>query len=307
MTSLRACCGVAAIAVSGSAAVSVAQVAKPPATTKPVAATTRITAVEGPSTLRHLGLSITGTSMGWAGHWSGPPSSVPRTGDPEPSEPAASPFVLTGADLYRISCQACHKPDGTGAPEQIRSIIGPVHAASLPWMSNDMKARGRSVDAAFLRQLTTANEADLRTRLRQGGHDMPAFGQISDQEYLVLRPYLDQLSGIAAPAALKTIAEPPDRVGELVIKGTCHICHDATSNQAARPTVQNAVIPSLSSFTQMRTFAEFREKVRAGAGVPLNEADGPLARGRMPVFDYITPPEVAAAYAYLIRYPPLLR
>jgi cytochrome c5 len=211
---------------------------------------------------------------------------------------------LTGADLYRISCRACHKPDGTGSPDQIRSVIGPVHAASFQWMVNDMRARGRTVDSAFIRQLTTANEADLRSRLRQGGHDMPAFAQISDQEYAVVRPYLDQLAGIPATARVaKTIAEPPDRVGELVIKGTCHICHDATSASAAQTTIASGVIPSLSSLTQTKTFAEFRQKVLAGAAVPL-DGGGTLARGRMPVFDYITAPEVAAAYAYLIRYPP---
>lgn len=303
MVTLRACGVLTAVVFFARTAIGVGQTTKPAAPTKPVVATTAITAVEGPSTLRHLGLSITGTSMGWAGHWSGPPSAVPTHDVPGRSEPVAGPFVLTGADLYRISCQACHKPDGTGAPEHIRSVIGPVHAASFQWMSEDMRARGRSVDAAFIRQLTTANEADLRARLRKGGHDMPAFGQLSDQEYVVLRPYLDQLSGIATPRTPKTIAEPPDRVGELVIKGTCHICHDATAAKAARATIANAVIPSLASLTQTKTFADFREKVRAGAGVPINDG-GPLARGRMPIFDYITPPEVAAAYAYLIRYPP---
>jgi hypothetical protein len=170
-------------------------------------------------------------------------------------------------------------------------------------MTEDMRARGRNVDAAFIRQLTTANEADLRTRLRQGGHAMPAFGQISDQEYVVVRPYLDQLAGLGTTTrAPRTIAEPADRVGELVVKGTCHICHDAT--QQARPTnVVGDVIPPLASLTQTKTFAEFRQKVRNGAPVPFGDG-GTLARGRMPVFDYITEPEVAAAYAYLIRYPP---
>jgi cytochrome c5 len=266
-----------------------------------------ITPVEGLSTLRRLGLTITGTSMGWAGHWSGPPSTVPSpANDPSRSEPPGGPFVLSGADLYRISCRACHKPDGTGSPDQIHSVIGPVRAASFRWMSDDMRARGRSVDAAFIRQLTTANEADLRARLRQGGHYMPAFGQISDQEYVVLRPYLDQIAGIAATSRVPlTIAEAPERVGELIVKGTCHICHDATQSQSrTQPTtIASAKIPSLAGLMQTKTFVDFGRKVRAGADVPLTEG-GPLARGRMPVFDYVTQPEVAAAYTYLIHYPP---
>jgi mono/diheme cytochrome c family protein len=266
-----------------------------------------ITPVEGPSTLRRLGFTITGTSMGWAGHWSGPPSTVPGpANDPSRSEPPGGPFVLSGADLYRVSCRACHKPDGTGSPDQIHSVIGPVRAASFQWMSDDMRARGRHVEAAFIRQLTTANEADLRARLRQGGHYMPAFGQISDQEYVTLRPYLNQLAGLATTSgAPRTIAESPERVGELIVKGTCHICHDATQPKSlTQPTtIASGAIPSLASLTQTKTFADFGQKVRAGADVPLTDG-GPRARGRMPVFDYITQAEVAAAYAYLIRYPP---
>ena len=167
-----------------------------------------------------------------------------------------------------------------------------------------MRARGRKLDAAFIRQLTTANESDLRTRLRQGGHNMPAFGQISDQEYGILRPYLDELAALqTVKPEPRTIAEPADRVGELVVKGTCHICHDATQFNQRPTTVLSGVIPSLASLPHEKPFADFVHKVREGAPVPLS-AGGVPSRGRMPKFDYLTEPEVASAYSYLTRYPP---
>ena len=267
-----------------------------------IVAATPITPVEGPSTLHHLGLAIEQSSMGWAGQWSQAP---PDDGAAAAlrSEPVGGPFVLTGADLYRISCRACHKPNGTGAPPEINSIIGPVHAASYSWMMADMKARGRTVDAAFVRQLTTANETDLRKRLREGGHNMPAFGQITDPEYVVLRGYLDQIAGLPVAGKPRTMVEPADRVGELIVKGTCHICHDAMQYEQHPTTVLSGVIPALSSMPHEKTFADFVRKVRQGAPIPLS-AGGVSSRGRMPVFDYFTEAEVASAYSYLTRYPP---
>jgi mono/diheme cytochrome c family protein len=272
---------------------------------QPVTSTTPITPVEGPSTLHHLGLSLEQSAMGWAGQWSAVPPTPQQAADQHArSEPTGGPFVLTGADLFRISCRACHRANGTGAPPEINSLVGPVHAASFQWTTEDMKARGRNLGAAFIRQLTTANEADLRTRLRQGGHNMPAFGQISDQEYAVLRPYLDELAGVPpAKSGRRTISEPADRVGELVVKGTCHICHDATQYKQQPTTVLSGVIPSLASLPGQKPFADFVHKVREGAQVPLTAA-GVTSRGRMPVFDYLTEAEVASAYSYLTRYSP---
>jgi len=267
------------------------------------AAATPITPVEGPSTLHHLGLTIEQSSMGWAGQWSGPP--VTSASDERlRSEPAGGPFVLTGADLYRVSCRPCHKPNGEGGPPEINSLLGPVRAASFAWMMADMKARGRSVDAAFIRDLTTQNEADLRKRLRQGGHNMPAFGQISDQEYAALRPYLDALAGVTpAPRAPRPVVEPADRVGELIVKGTCHICHDATADVVRPTTVLSGVIPALSTIPGAKTSGEFVQKVREGAQVSLGSASV-LSRGRMPVFNYLTEAEARAAYTFLMTYPP---
>jgi mono/diheme cytochrome c family protein len=263
-----------------------------------------VTPVEGPSTLHHLRLTIEHSSMGWGGQWS-PPPSLAASPSRHVDNTTHGAFVLSGDDLYRISCRACHKPDGSGAPPEINSLIGPIQAASFQWMTQRMKAMGRPSEPAFIRQLTSSTEADLRKRLKIGGHNMPSFDHLSDAEINVLRPYLDQMAGVAgAERRQRVITEPSARVGELIVKGTCHVCHDATgpSNRPAT-TVLNDIIPALASMPHQKTFYQFVQKVREGAPIPLS-AGGVLSRGRMPVFNYLTEPEVASAYSYLSSYPP---
>jgi mono/diheme cytochrome c family protein len=170
---------------------------------------------------------------------------APSSIRPGPAGDPASGILLTGADLYRVSCRACHKEDGSGGPPEINSIIGPVQSASAIWMTQRMKAMGRPVDATFIRELTSGTEADLRKRLKVGGHTMPSFAHLSDQEIQVLRPYLDEMAAVPGAARrARTITEPSARVGELIVKGTCHICHDATGSADKPTTVMNDVIPS---------------------------------------------------------------
>ncbi|HEY2153531.1 MAG TPA: cytochrome c [Vicinamibacterales bacterium] len=266
-----------------------------------IGATVEVTPVTGPSTLHHLRRTIENSSMGWGGQWSPPANLVTP---PRPRNPTRSNPALGGADLYRISCRACHRPDGSASPPEINSIIGPVQAASVSFMTDRMKAMGRQVDAAFIHGLTSANEADLRKRLRAGGHDMPSFDHLTDEEIGALRPYLDQMAGLpGAEKRQRYISEPPARVGELVVKGTCHICHDATGPDSAPTTVLSDIIPPLSSMPRQKTFLDFVRKVREGAPIPLGSA-GVSSRGRMPVFNYLTEDEAAAAYSYLTLYPP---
>ena len=265
-----------------------------------------VTPVEGPSTLHHLRLSIETSSMGWEGQWSPPPAMPPPAPPDRPvrvPDPTAG-LVVTGADLYRVSCRACHKADGSGGPPEINSLIGPVQSASARWMTERMKAMGRPVDPAFIRQLTSSTEADLRKRLKSGGHNMPSFAHLSDAEITVLRPYLDEMARVpGAEREQRTITEPAARVGELIVKGTCHICHDATGPDTKPTTVLSDVIPSLASIPRQKTLGQFAQKIRQGAPIPLS-AGGVMSRGRMPVFAYLTEAEVAFAYSYLITYPP---
>jgi mono/diheme cytochrome c family protein len=263
------------------------------------AAPLEVTPVQGPSTLHQVHRTIEASSMGWGGQWS-PPLNLTT---PPPRAGTRGDFVLSGADLYRISCRACHRPNGEGAPPEINSIIGPIQSASVQWLTERMKAMGRPTDPAFIRELTSSTEADLRKRFKTGGHDMPSFDHLSDDEINVLRPFLDQMAGLpGAERRQRYISEPSARVGELIVKGTCHICHDATGPETA-PTAVSGIIPPLSSMSHQKTFADFVRKVREGAPIPMGAA-GMSSRGRMPVFNYLSEPEAAAAYSYLSLYPP---
>ena len=231
-----------------------------------------VTPVEGQSTLHHLNLTIEQSSMGWDGQWSSPPSNVrPPSGPAGSVEAPPGSFTFSGGDFYRVSCRACHKPDGSGAPPEINSLIGPVQSASAQWMSQRMRAMGRPVDPSFIRQLASGTEADLRKRLNVGGHNMPSFAHLSDDEYAVLRGYLDEMAGVPAVKRQPLhITEQAVRVGELIVKGTCHICHDAIGPDNGPTTVLSGIIPSLASISHQKTIAQFVQKVRAGAPVPLS-------------------------------------
>jgi mono/diheme cytochrome c family protein len=170
-------------------------------------------------------------------------------------------------------------------------------------MTARMNERGRPADAAFIRQLTASTEADLQKRLKVGGHDMPSFDHLSSPEIAALRPYLDRLAGIAvAQGSEREIEIAADRVGELIVKGTCHICHDAFGGDEPT-TVLSGVIPSLERLQRQFLRDQFVQKVRQGAAVPLGSG-GVMSRGRMPIFSYLSVDEIAVTYAYLTKYPP---
>ena len=269
------------------------------------AAPVAITPVTGPSTLHHLGLSVEHSSMGWDGQWGAPPVNVPTQAQPAArAENPAGNFALSSADLYRVSCRACHKPDGLGVPPEINSIIGPVQSASVEWTTARMKENGRPIDPKFIRQLTSGAEADLRKRLKIGGHNMPSF-DVGRRLVRIdsMRKASDQRVFVRLLRQQRQIAEPAVRVGELIVKGTCHICHDATGPDDKPTTVMSGVIPSLAGIPQQKTLVQFLQKLREGAPVPLS-ARGAAARGRMPVFNYLSEAEATAAYSYLIAYPP---
>jgi mono/diheme cytochrome c family protein len=133
---------------------------------------------------------------------------------------------------------------------------------------------------------------------------MPSFDHLSNEEIAVLRPYLDQLAGVHVPAGRdRLIRIDPDRVGELIVKGTCHICHDATGGGNEPTTVLSGVIPSLEKLQRQLLKGQFVQKVLQGTAVPLGSANV-MSRGRMPVFSYLSEDEAAATYLYLMKYSP---
>jgi mono/diheme cytochrome c family protein len=281
-----------------------------------------VTPVEGPSVLRTLGLSVDNTRFGKLGG-SAP---APPTAREEPmpplgqaggagqglfsrllgwgraTTPTAQPFVLTGEDLYRVSCQSCHGPHGAGSPPQVNSLVGPVEGTSTELLVQRMRKAGRPVDVPFLRGVTAGAASDLRQRIQQGGEKMPSFGYLTTEEVDALVAYLQRMVGAPdAPASDSRLTLSADAVGELVARGTCHTCHDATG-PGRHTMMTQAVTPSLASMPEQEDFDDVVNKVRNGISPPMRMMS--MGPSKMPELPYITREELAAAMLYLMQYPP---
>ena len=105
-----------------------------------------VTAVSGPSWLNHLGLAYRGTSLGRGSGRYGP-SPNEQASSPEPLQlPAGRSAEVTGADLYRQNCQACHAAEGTGTPPDVRSLLPTVQGSSIQMMQEKLRPEGRGAD-----------------------------------------------------------------------------------------------------------------------------------------------------------------
>ncbi len=295
-----------------------------------------VTPVAGPSWLRHLGLEVSETRMGEMGGESGPPASAGR--EPEIADATAGeaggagmrggmgmggmmrrylssvrtdrerareilsePFTMTGEDLYRLDCRSCHGPRGEGAPPEIKSLIDPVRASTVEGIDARMKAMNRSLPAGMAAKLAAEGEATIRKRLREGGKRMPPFAHLDDPEVDALLAYLRRLAGVApADAGEGEVTESAARVGEHLVKGTCHVCHDATGPGSGHMSMMSGTIPSLASFPREQALDAVERQVAEGSSGMMAMMGGP----RMPALPYLTDDEVAAAYFYLAEYPP---
>lgn len=257
----------------------------------PRGAEPQVTAVAGPSWLNTLDIDYRQTNLGRGAGRYGPNPQDPAT-PPRPVVVTLEPRVaISGEDLYRLNCQACHRAQGTGVPPEIKSILPMVEGASLKQMT------------AALRHQAAQTRADLYHRIEKGGQRMPPRDYMRRPDVDLLFSYLTALGSGGAPTSTReTVAT--DRLGEFVVKGTCHICHDASG---PRPTPEDillrARIPSLASLLADKPIAEIVAKVRTGGSVSMGNPPLPH-RGRMPVFYYLTQNEIVAAYKYLDAYPP---
>jgi mono/diheme cytochrome c family protein len=243
-----------------------------------------VTPVSGPSWLHTLGVDYRDTSLGrGAGRYGPGPNDLATERKPlnvtlKPTTP------VTGADLYRMNCQACHRAEGTGAPPEIKSMLPVVQGSTLQEM------RGK------------ITRADLYARIEKGGTKMPARNHLARADVDVLYGYLTSLAGASA-AKNTRIDMSAERLGENVVKGTCHICHDASGPRPSGAQLLAGAIPPLSVVMEDKSIADFANKVEHGAPAVMG-APPVFHRGRMPVFYYLTDNDVAAAYMYLHRYPP---
>ena len=271
-----------------------------------------VTPVTGESWLSHLHRALENTSMGKTVRL-GPPTIVPTRAMAEQNAArlqsvifeAAKPSVtVQGADLYRLNCQGCHGEFGLGAPPEINSVIEPTRATSASLIMARMKQRG--LDTSWSQASEMANQAkgSLLERLHKGGTDMPPFPHLSEPEVRAIFSYLRQLAAIPGAERQQVhVGESPVRIGEHIVKSTCHTCHNAAGVNPSPNELMQGVIPPLSSLTTRVTVQEFERKVRHGAPIMMGTPVLPY-RGRMPVFDYLSESEVADAYLYLKMFPP---
>ena len=259
-----------------------------------------VTPVAGPGWLTRLGVTLSQTSLGRGSGRYGPPE---RTAAPAPSLGVPADAALTGADLYRLNCQACHGLEGRGAPPEIKSAVDPVRGVPLEVLRAQLKAQHQPTGEAEARARPEHIRAAILTRVHNGGQRMPSREHLSDGEFDLLFAYLGVLAGStkAGPSKHETVSWA--RVGQHVVKGTCHICHDAVGPRPSAEEMGKGKIPSLQSLLSSKAVAEFVTKARSGAPADLTGL-GMMHRGRMPVFYYLRDEEIAAAYVYLATYPP---
>jgi mono/diheme cytochrome c family protein len=260
-----------------------------------------VAAVEGESWLSHLRRPLQETSMGYTGR-SGP-------GPESASDSAALPAELAGGtlpdqvnlhpeDLYRLNCRSCHGGSGQGAPPEINSIINPVRATSLRLVMERMHNAGMDMKSSDAAQVARQSKDALLQRIHHGGDNMPAFSQLNEVEVQALLAYLNQLAGVSTTIPAITIKEHGLRVGELIVRSTCHICHGAEGENPSPQQMLDGAIPPLSVLTTRVNHAQFIRKVTHGAPVKMGSIPM-MYRGRMPVFYYLTPQEAEYVYQYL--------
>jgi mono/diheme cytochrome c family protein len=267
-----------------------------------------VTAVAGESWLTHLNRRFDETSMGKT--WRlGPPAPASGEADPQwqrdwPSAVASQTLTLHGSDLYRLNCQGCHGESGAGVPPEINSVINPVRATSVELVLARMKVTGMEISRGDAVKLAQQSKTALLQRLHNGGENMPSFPHLNQAEVNSLLAYLKQLAAVpGAEREQMAVKESRLRVGEHIVKSTCHTCHAATGPDPNPQQIWDGAIPPLSTLTLRKSRPEFIRKVTRGAPV-LMGASPMLYRGRMPVFYYLSEDEAADVYLYLTLYPP---
>jgi len=260
-----------------------------------------VTPVSGPSWLNRLGIKYGESGLGRSGATYGPPPGERPATPPSIPLQVGRPVVLTGADLYRINCQACHRAEGSGAPPEIKSVVGAVQGSSLELVRKQLQQKGANTGAA--RAQADHARDDLFARIKKGGQKMPPLAHLQQADLTALYGYLTELAGTPDHSATAGRTASWSRLGEHVVKGTCHICHDAAGERPSDQAMAQGAIPPLNILLKEKPIVDFLTKVRSGAAV--SSADARFHyRGRMPVFSHLRDIDVAAAYMFLVDYPP---
>jgi mono/diheme cytochrome c family protein len=272
--------------------------------------TAPVTVVAGESWLEHLHRPLNVTSMGKTWRLGPPAGTTAEESQSSLPQPGTSPqlaghtVTLHGVDLYRMNCRGCHGESGLGAPPEIGSVINPVRATSVPLVLARMKGLGMAISRRQAAELAEQAKNTLLERLHKGGQEMPPFSYLRDAEVRSVVAYLKELAGVpGAEHEQITVKEPRLRVGELIVKSTCHVCHSAAGSNPSPQELLDGAIPPLNALTTRTSRPELVLKVTNGATVNMGTPTLPY-RGRMPVFYYLSREEAADVYLYLTSYPP---
>jgi mono/diheme cytochrome c family protein len=189
-------------------------------------------------------------------------------------------------------------------PSEIKSVLDLVQGSSLALVRQRLQQEGAKAPAATAKAKAGAARADLDRRIRDGGQRMPPLAHLQKADVDVLYAYLTRLAKVPAPQPETRQTVSWVRLGENVVKGTCHICHDAAGPRPSGDAMLlKGVIPPLTVLLAENSREAFVSKARNGAPVATGTASFHY-RGRMPVFNYLRDQELAAAYDYLVSYPP---
>jgi mono/diheme cytochrome c family protein len=247
-----------------------------------------ITPVAGPSWLHRRSVPDDRTNLGAA-------TRGPLATDENPIARRRPLAALPGLafdsiTLYRLNCLACHGERSLGAAQASLSILRAVEGSSL--------------DAIRERLQKDLTAADLERLVLHGSDLMPARDHMKREDLETLSAYLTQTAAPAEGGRRARRVNSWAQLGEHVVKGTCHICHDAVGPHPSPANLQPGEIPSLDALLAMKSVSAFIRKVRSGSPVMSGEP-GLFHAGRMPTFSYLRDVEIAAAYVYLAKYPPM--
>ena len=137
-----------------------------------------VTPVAGPSWLNRLGLTYRESSLGRGAATYGPP---PTPGSPSTQRPSQSiaalpigrPVMLSGADLYRLNCQSCHRAEGTGAPPEIKSVLGLVQGSSIELVRQHLQQEGKAAAGRRLARRPLERAPTSISESRKVGNECP--------------------------------------------------------------------------------------------------------------------------------------
>ena len=132
---------------------------------------------------------------------------------------------------------------------------------------------------------------------------MPAQEHLQEADINAIYAYLTLLAGTPDAPPQSRQLTGWSRLGEHVVKGTCHICHDAVGRRPSGQALAQGTIPAFTTLLADKPVVDVVTKVRSGAPVMMGDPAFHY-RGRMPVFPFLQDVEVAAAYMFLVNYPP---